>query len=169
MDTVTLTVISLTRFKDDLHEASVIDSERQRFRSVELLWFWLCGQLLFFSFFRGGRGGCWWIAVAIAPTKMGTRPIFAVRKRSCGKVMFLHLSVSHSVHRGGGVCPSACWDTPPGTRGRHPPLGRLPPFSRRLLLRTIHILLECILVNYAYSSVQKSDNRPYNRNSVNLL
>ena len=24
--------------------------------------------------------------------------------------MFLHLSVSHSVHRG-GVCPSACWDT----------------------------------------------------------
>ena len=29
-------------------------------------------------------------------------------QRSCGKVMFLHLSVSHSVHRGRGVC------------GRHP-------------------------------------------------
>ena len=27
---------------------------------------------------------------------------FIVRKRSCGKVMFLHLSVSHSVHREGG-------------------------------------------------------------------
>ena len=26
--------------------------------------------------------------------------------------MFLHLSVSHSVHRR-GVCLSACWDTPP--------------------------------------------------------
>ena len=27
--------------------------------------------------------------------------------------MFLHLSVSPSVHRGGeGVCPIACWDTP---------------------------------------------------------
>ena len=26
--------------------------------------------------------------------------IITVRKRSCGKVMFLHLSVSHSLHRG---------------------------------------------------------------------
>ena len=40
------------------------------------------------------------------------------------KVMFLHLSVSHSVHRG-GVCLSACWDTPPGTR--HPPDQATPP------------------------------------------
>ena len=47
--------------------------------------------------------------------------------------MFLHLSVSHSVHRG-GVYPSACWDTHtvPGRHplGRHPsgrhPLGRHP-------------------------------------------
>ena len=30
-------------------------------------------------------------------------------QRSCGKVMFLHLSC-HSVQ---GVCPSACWDTHP--------------------------------------------------------
>ena len=43
--------------------------------------------------------------------------------------MFLHLSVSHSVHGGWSVCPSACWDTPhrtrrqtpPRSRGRHPP------------------------------------------------
>ena len=48
--------------------------------------------------------------------------VVTVRKRSCGKVMFLHLSVSHSVH--GGVYLSACWDThtPPGRhpRGRPP-------------------------------------------------
>ena len=41
------------------------------------------------------------------------------------KVMFLHLSVSHSVHSWGGVggvCTSACWDAHPfGTRGRHAP------------------------------------------------
>ena len=60
------------------------------------------------------------------------------------KVMFLHLSVSHSVHRGVDVCLSACWDThpqadtpqadPPGHAhpwahtplDRHP-LGRHPP------------------------------------------
>ena len=54
------------------------------------------------------------------------------------KVMFLHLSVSHSVHRG-GVCLSVYWDTitppppeqtppgadPPGTR--HPPPEQTPP------------------------------------------
>ena len=49
------------------------------------------------------------------------------------KVMFLHRSVSHSVHRG-GVCLSACWDTqPPGSR--HPllqqiPWDQTPPVSR---------------------------------------
>ena len=47
--------------------------------------------------------------------------------------MFLHLSVSHSIHRG-GVCPMTCWDTL--SLGRHPlahtpfqaatPLGRHP-------------------------------------------
>ena len=48
------------------------------------------------------------------------------------KVMFLHLSVSHSVHRE-GVCSIACWDTPPRpgipqahtSPDRHP-LGRHP-------------------------------------------
>ena len=54
--------------------------------------------------------------------------LFTVRKRSCGKVMFLHLSVSHSVHRGclPGACvyPSMHWaDTPLGRHslGRHLP------------------------------------------------
>ena len=54
-------------------------------------------------------------------------------QRSCGKVMFSHLSVSHSVHRGVSAThtplgrhplPSACWHT-------HPPaqcmLGYTPP------------------------------------------
>ena len=66
-------------------------------------------------------------------------------------------TVRHSVHR--EVYPSMHWgrhplaDTPPGQT--HPqadtpwadtPLGRHPP-GRRLLLRTVHILLECILVS----------------------
>ena len=37
-------------------------------------------------------------------------------QRSCGQVMFLHLSVNHSVHRGGG---GLCLGDPPGQR--HPP------------------------------------------------
>ena len=40
-----------------------------------------------------------------------------------GKVMFLHLSVSHSVHKEGGWWPIACWDTFPRVDtplGRHP-------------------------------------------------
>ena len=132
-------------------------------------------------------------------------------RNEVAKVMFLHLSVSHSVHR--GVCTCSQWGvpahtppesryTPPGrytTRaGTHPlprqvhppgrytpwqvhppgrytpragtpprqvhppagtpprqvhpsagtpPAGRYPPPpSRRLLLRTVRILLECILV-----------------------
>ena len=39
------------------------------------------------------------------------KTIVTVRKRSCGKVMFSHLSVSHSVHRGAcmvGVCGRGC-------------------------------------------------------------
>ena len=89
--------------------------------------------------------------------------------------MFLHLSVILSM--GGGVCPSACWDThrqtppgqtPPGQTppgqippGRHatpgltPPMGRHPPAQCMLgytwlLLRTVRILLECILVQVVY-------------------
>ena len=91
--------------------------------------------------------------------------IFTVRNSSCGKVMFLHLSVI--LFTGGSV-----WsDTP---RARHPPgrhpLGRYPPWAdpprqthpppwqthplgshtparwKRPLQRTVRILLECILV-----------------------
>ena len=53
--------------------------------------------------------------------------IITGRKRSCGKVMILHLSVSHSVCRGEGVCLSVCCDMPPPP-GRYPagrhPLGK---------------------------------------------
>ena len=56
--------------------------------------------------------------------------IVTVRKRNCGKVTFLHLSVSHSVHRGvsasvhAGIQPPPGEDTPLGTTplGRHTPL-----------------------------------------------
>ena len=52
------------------------------------------------------------------------------------KVIFLHLSVIHSVH--GGVCLSACWDTPlrdqadtPPGPGRHPPQNQADPPGTR--------------------------------------
>ena len=48
---------------------------------------------------------------------------FVIRKRSCGKVMFLHLSVILSTG-GGCVFPSAYWDTP--LPGQTPP-GQTPP------------------------------------------
>ena len=110
--------------------------------------------------------------------------LFTVRKRSCGKVMF-YTCLSVILFTGGdlpqcklGYTPFAPLgpETPPRTRGRHPPgpeadtplsrpsqqtppsrypsqadtppqtpPGQTPP-SRRLLLRTIRILLECILV-----------------------
>ena len=62
-------------------------------------------------------------------------------QRSCGKVMFLHMSV---------ILSTGCWgclvDTPPP--GRHPPgrhlLADTP--GRQLLQQTVRILLECILV-----------------------
>ena len=38
------------------------------------------------------------------PLTLDQKPIITVRNSSCGKVMFLHLSVYHSVQRGGGVC-----------------------------------------------------------------
>ena len=70
--------------------------------------------------------------------------------RSCGKVMFLHLSVILSTR----VCVSqhALEQTPPPGQtslppGRHPP-GKTPlPPSRRLLQRTVCILLECIVAH----------------------
>ena len=72
--------------------------------------------------------------------------------------MFLHLSVSHSVHRGSVSQHVLDMQTPPGQTnpnmhwdrhalGRHIPActGEDPP-GRRLLLGTVRILLECILV-----------------------
>ena len=52
--------------------------------------------------------------------------------------------------RRGSVCLSACWDTTPWADppDRHP-WGDTP--SRRLLLRTVRILLECILVVLTFS------------------
>ena len=44
--------------------------------------------------------------------------IFTVHKRSCGKVMFVHLSVSNSVHRG-VVCPVHAGIHPPGQTPPH--------------------------------------------------
>ena len=60
--------------------------------------------------------------------------IFTFHKRSCGKVMLLHLSVILFI---AGRC------TPPW--GRHPH-GQTPPPPRQPLQRTVRILLECILV-----------------------
>ena len=101
--------------------------------------------------FPRGRQPQWW----------GALTYYYRPQRSCGKVMFLHLSVSHSVHR-------VCVGQPPSGRhipactGADGPLGRhipactgadisqyalwqtLPP--RRPLQRTVRILMECILV-----------------------
>ena len=85
-------------------------------------------------------------------------------RNEVAKVMFLQACVCP---HGGGVCLSACWDTtpplgsrqpPPWSRhptprsrhpppgSRQPPLGADPPSERRPPLRTVRILLECILV-----------------------
>ena len=92
-------------------------------------------------------------------------------QRSCGQGN-VFTGACDSVHRGRGVCLSACWNTthPPGSRhptkqtprSRHPreqthtppeqtpPGSRHPPFKSRLRHtvneRPVRILLECILV-----------------------
>ena len=60
-----------------------------------------------------------------------TKASYYHSQQSCSKVMFLHLSVSHSVHRR-GVCLSASWDTHPSWAGTPPwadtpILGKYPP------------------------------------------
>ena len=104
--------------------------------------------------FPRGRQPQWW----------GALTYYYRPQRSCGKVMFLQMSISHSVHR---VCVG---QTPPPpadisqhaleqTRplSRHIPactgadisqyaLWQTPPPSRRPLQRTVRILMECILV-----------------------
>ena len=53
--------------------------------------------------------------------------IFTAHKRSCGKVMFLQLSVSHSVHREGSLS-LVRWGRVSGTPpGKPPPPGQTPP------------------------------------------
>ena len=80
-------------------------------------------------------------------------------QRSCGKVIFSQASVSHSVHRGGGVSQHTLGQTPPWTDippGETPPalcmlgyiplpsaqcmLGHTPP--QQPLLQMVHFLLE---------------------------
>ena len=86
----------------------------------------MCSQFLSISDSFGGRPICTEILYTLKQYNIGGnmsigvnfikcdqgRTQFYRQQRSCGKVMFLHLSVSHSVHR--GVCLRACWDTPPG-------------------------------------------------------
>ena len=68
------------------------------------------------------------------------RPLVTVRNEVAKVRLCFYRRVS--VH-GGGVCPSACLDTtPPGSR---PPREQTPR-ERQPLLRTIRILLECIIV-----------------------
>ena len=93
-----------------------------------------------------------------------TPEIFYHPQRSCGKVMFLHLSVILSTGgvsdrhpradtpRAGTPLVDTHWaDTPWADTplGRHPPRQTPPlhpPPPRRPLQRTVRILLECILV-----------------------
>ena len=85
--------------------------------------------------------------------------IFTVRNQ-VAKVMFLHLSVI-SVHKGGsasvhaGIPPRPT--PPPGSRHppEHTPQTRHPP-GRWLLLRTVPILLECILVIFGPHKVSQN-------------
>ena len=95
-----------------------------------------------------------------------TRWVDNQEHRSCGKVMFLHLSVSHSVHRGVSLTETPLIETP---RDRNPsgqrphlnwdPLDRDPALDRDPLYgkeRAVRILLECILVFrnvYIFSTV----------------
>ena len=58
------------------------------------------------------------------------RPIFTGRNEVVARVIFLHLSVIHSVHRREGVCLSACWDTTTTQSplwADNPPRSRTPP------------------------------------------
>ena len=63
---------------------------------------------------------------ALGSVKVTTTPNYHPQ-RSCSKVMFLCLSVSHSVHRGMGCLVPPSGQTPPsGTNPRQTPPGRHP-------------------------------------------
>ena len=91
---------------------SFIFSTRVRYPIFALLWFRLFRIKVFLNYYR-------------PQTKFA-------------KVMFLHLSVSHSVHRG-GVCPSACWDAPPGPEADPP---EDPPRDQRQTPPPVQCMLE---------------------------
>ena len=114
----------------------------------------------------------------------GMLSCFITVRNEVAKVMFLHLSVcprggggSASVHAGIPHSPPRSRH-PPG--GRHPAGSRHPPSSRRLRLRTVRIVLECILVinsfHYCYVRVKIWINCPNlihksikHRNDLTLL
>ena len=84
-------------------------------------------------------------------TALFTWKFFTVHKQSCRKVMFLHLSVSHSVHRV-GACPSACWDAHTSPRADTHPLGRHPmgrhPQSRQRCYWNAYLCKGCAFFKY---------------------
>ena len=105
----------------------------------------------------GKKGPLWWresdwllrgssAANQILLRHSGPILSFTARKRSCGKVMFLHLTVSHSVHRAVCMVEGACVVGGMHGRGRAWQ-ERWPP------KRAVRIQLECILVYCTYSHV----------------
>ena len=58
--------------------------------------------------------------------KMGVKSYYYRPQGSCGKVMFLHLSVSHSIH--GGVSSASVYAGIHTSLGRHPP-EQTPPWA----------------------------------------
>ena len=98
------------------------------------------------------------ICVLLAPTILMATNIYIYRPQTkFAKVMFEHLSVSHSVHGGRVVCLSACWkDTPwaDNPRSRHPPAQcMLGDTGNKWAVR---ILLECILVVTNFGKFNKN-------------
>ena len=72
--------------------------------------------------------------------------LITARKRSLGQGLYFHRHVSRILFTG-GVCLSACWDTPPGA---DPPPDQTPPAQSMLgdmvNAQAVRILLECNLV-----------------------
>ena len=122
--------------------------------------------------------------------KIAVYLLITVRRRSCGEVVFSQACVKNSVHWWGCLpdTPPRQADTP---LGRQPPLwqadalpdrqtpnpGQTPPLwqadnvppSRRLLQRTVRILLECILVRHCENYLLRPDfSIPFDNSRVNL-
>ena len=99
-------------------------------------------------------------------------PIFTVRNCSCGKLMFSHVSVSpRGVYNlradnplGRHPLPLGRHPPPPGQTppGRQTPQCADTPSSRRLLQRTVRILLECFFFSISqFSGKNVQNNRPW--------